>query len=166
VKANLMHLSAMLLVLGSGVIADSRTASGRPVGTSAPERAAPLGATQAPAHVVTLLVPSLDDPSARAVVIRRPAHPGNLILVTAETTPREYLRALRALNGSRRDIGEESADELRAVIPAATRGPRFSERALGIAAAHLESLKTAQQRDIPGIGSYPAWTSRLPVLQR
>ena len=165
-KANLMHLAAMLLLVGTGVIAESQSASGRPVGTPAPERAAPLGAAQAPAHVVTLLVPSLDDPSARAVVIRRPTHPGNLILVTAETTPREYLRALRALNGSRRDIGEESADELRAVITAAARGPRFSERALGMAAAHLASLKTAQPRDITGIGSYPAWTSALPVLQR
>jgi hypothetical protein len=166
VKTNLMLLAAILLLLSPALRADERLPANRSAEDAAPEVATPGDAAQATAHVVTVLVPALEDPSAHATVIRRPANPRNLILITEETTPREFLNALRALNRSRRDLGEAPADELRASIPAPTRGESPGERALASAAAHLSRVKAAPQRAIAGIGSYPALTTSLPALQR
>ena len=77
-------------------------------------------------HVTTVLLPELTDPAAHAVVVRRTGIPGNLILVTASTTPEEFLRAVRVLNGSRAAAGEtvEGEGEIRASVRDAGAGSR------------------------------------------
>lgn len=122
--------------------------------------------SQATRHVVTVLVPTLDDDSARALVIRRPDLPGNLILITEETTPQEFLNALRALNRSRRELGEAPGAELRAFIRRADRGGAPDPTALAAAAEHLARVKAAPERAIDGVGSYRAATTSLPAVQR
>ena len=152
----ILAVSAALLVLPSARFGD---VPGTPMGAGAPT-------VQVTQHVVTVLVPVLEDDSARAVVIRRPHRPGNLILITAETTPQEYLDAMRALNRSRREEGEAPGAELRAFIRRAGSRDVGDQTALARAAEHLSRVKAAPERSIEGVGRYPALTTSLPPVRR
>jgi hypothetical protein len=157
--------AAVLLVLSGfpGAEALGQRPNPRPAG------AAGAAASQAVAHVVTVSVPTLDERGARAAIIRRPGVPGNLILVTGETTPADFLKAMRALNASRRSEGEEPTAELRAFIRAAKPEARPDARRrelLQQTAAHLAGVRRAPQRQIEGVGRFPALTAELRPLQR
>ena len=152
----ILAVAAALLVLPPARFGD---VPGPRMGAGAP-------AAQITQHVVTVLVPRLEDDSARAAVVRRPRHPGNLILITAETTPQEYLDAMRALNRSRREEGEAPGAELRAFVRRAGSRDVRDQTALARAAEHLSRVMAAPERSIEGVGSYPALTTSLPPLRR
>ena len=127
-------------------------------GPAAAELDAAVPAQDIAAYVLTVLVPSLPDSGARAMVIRRPQGTGtlNVIMVTEETTPRDFLRALSALNQSRRHVGERvpQGEEQRALVE----GPPDVE-------AFLARLRATPPTALPGIGRFPSISNSLRAVQ-
>lgn len=150
----------------------SRAADGLPVPGTREPAAVGHSAAAPPvqaigAYVTTVLVPSLSDTAARAVLVRQPQGTGtlNLIFVTPQTTPRDLLRALAALNRVRRVRGEVVTQEMRASIlpaagPGAERGSSHAE-----AEQELARLRASAPHELPGIGRYRALTYSLPALR-
>lgn len=115
------------------------------------------------AYLLTVLVPSLENSDAQALVIRRSDHiDRNIIVLTAEANPADFLRALRALQKARAEIPTVSEGEHRAYLP---RGERAEPLRKGASATpigdHLRRLREATPREIPGIGNFPAVLTRL-----
>jgi hypothetical protein len=117
-------------------------------------------------YVTTVLVPSLPDPGARAVVIRRPrgATTLNLILVTSETTPGGFLRAVAVLNRARRSQGVVQQELRASIMPMKGAG---AERGNGHPEVeqHLAQLRASAPLELPGIGRYPSLTNSLPAVR-
>jgi len=138
-------------------------------GLAAAELDGAAPAQEIAAYVLTVLVPSLPDSSARAMVIRRPQGTGtlNVIMVTEEATPRDFLRALSALNKARRHVGERvpQGEEHRALIMPA--GGAGADRGNGPpdVEAFLARLRATPPTALPGIGRYPSVSNSLPALQ-
>ena len=109
-----------------------------------------------------VLVDSIEYPSARALVIRRPGPlPNNIILVTSATTARELAHAVGALMGSRRSKGDTVDREMRAIVRPLTAGGRKSSRDDARAAADLERVQRAPAFTIPGVATGPAIVIRM-----
>ena len=121
------------------------------------------------AYVLTVLVPSLPDSSARAMVIRRPEGTGtlNIIMVIEKTTPRDFLRALSALYKSRRHVGERvpQGEEQRALIMPARGAGADQGNGPPDVEAFLARLRTTPPAALPGIGRYPSVTTSLRPVQ-
>jgi hypothetical protein len=116
-----------------------------------------------PAIATLMLVESIDHPTARVLLIRRPGDvPNNIILVTRSTTPADLAKAVSALITSRRTQGDFVQREMRAFVTpkAATPRPTSSERR---AAADLRRLPLHPSFDVEGIGRGPALVIRLPA---
>ena len=115
------------------------------------------------ANTVTfVLVQSLGVDTAGAIVVRRPTHrPQNIILVTRATTAADLVTAVAILDRSRRAKGDSLSLEMRAIIPRANDASSRRSRNYGQAEANLASLRAAGARRIPGVGTYPAVTATL-----
>jgi hypothetical protein len=116
-----------------------------------------------PAIATVILVDTLPDPDARAVIIRRPGNmPNNIILVTRSTLPAELSMAVTALAFSRRNRGDEVDREMRTMIraslPAAGARPTADDRR---AEADLRRLRAAPEFLISGIARGPAIVVRM-----
>ncbi|MEW5930582.1 MAG: hypothetical protein AB1941_24240 [Gemmatimonadota bacterium] len=133
------------------------------------ELVAAAPAQEIAAYLLTVLVPSLPDSGARAMVIRRPEGTGtlNVIMVTEETTSRDLLRALAALNQSRRRLGEKvpQGEEQRALIMPAKGAGAESGNGPPDVEAFLARLRATPPAVLPGIGRYPSVTTSLPALR-
>lgn len=94
---------------------------------------------------VPVLVPSLPDSGARALIVRRLGPPAtNLIFVTRATTAADLMGAILALAQAQVGSGSRGTGEVRIPVGASTRA--WSERELAYAAERLRGLVPASQR--------------------
>ena len=115
-----------------------------------------------PAIATILLVDSLDTPSARALVIRRPGDlPNNIIVVTRATTARELSKAVTAIIASRRSKGDRVDREMRTIITAAASSRSKPSRDETRAATDLRRLRNAPYFAVHGVGRGPAIVIRM-----
>lgn len=114
-----------------------------------------------------MLVRALPDPSARAVVIRRPLRNGshNIILVSPATSPADLAKAVATLIQSVRSKGATIKQEMRAHVTAAAskRTPSPDDKR---AAEDLRRLTRAQRVSIPGVGDGPRIEIRIAAPRR
>lgn len=88
-------------------------------------------------------------------------------MVTEETTPRDFLRALSALNQSRRRLGERvpAGEEQRALIMPARGAGADGGNGPPDVEAFLARLRATPPAVLPGIGRYPSVTTSLRALR-
>lgn len=99
---------------------------------------------------------------ARAIVIRRPTAPTNVVLVRRDAAAEDLALAMAAVIQARRTRGDLLSREERARIePDRMRYTRPSRRALAAAARDLKLLRDAPNVSIPGLGD--AQAIPLPV---
>jgi hypothetical protein len=111
----------------------------------------------APSRALLLRVNDLGNPTARAVVIRRPAgaFTQDIILVSDATSASDLAKAVAALMFSRRTRGSKLKGEIRAnVIAEPSRNARRTHDEQ-LAAQDLARLGSARVVDVDGIGRGP-----------
>jgi len=123
----------------------------------------------APSRALLLRVNDLGSPTARAVVIRRPAgaFTQDIILVSEATSASDLARAVAALMFSRRTRGSKIPGEIRAnVIAEPGRNARRTHDEQ-LAAQDLTRLSRARVVEVDGVGRGPGVAiTPAPVQQR
>ena len=143
----------------------ARGARSAPPEQSIENRASILESWTNPDIATLMLVDSLERPTARAMVIRRPGElPNNIILVTRATTPADLARAVSALIGSRISKGDRVDREIRAFIAPVSESNHKPTRDHLRAAGDLRRLERAPGFAIAGLATGPAVVIRLRPL--
>ena len=115
-----------------------------------------------PAIATVVLVSTLPDTNARALVIRRPGPlPNNIILVTTATAPGDLSRAVTALAFSVRNQGDRVTREMRTIIRPSASAKGKPSRDEARATADLARLRSAPVFDIAGVAQGPAVVVRM-----